>query len=106
MGKQIDIAIAERRFDDAVARLKDAERDLTFRRRRVGNRINSRSTPPAQRKIDEVTMKQLNAKMDKICASLRGKNSLIRKAARMRPVRVAKKRSGKPRSRAPRHRLP
>jgi len=80
-GKQVDLAIRQHRWKDAEALARRAEQILTVRRRQVSQRRHSRKGRGRQWKIELATEKNLNQKIDALCEMLRGKDSLVRRAA-------------------------
>jgi hypothetical protein len=85
-GKEIDIAIARKDWAKAEALLRKAESALTVKRRERTNRMIKLPKGSKQKQIDAQSITALNRKIDAICATLRGKDPLIKRALKQKQI--------------------
>ena len=70
LGNHIDAAVAAGKADRAIELMRQSERRLTLKRRRIGERMRAARTPEdSARALAE--MNAINAVMDDICFNLR-----------------------------------
>ncbi len=83
-GKRIDWLLGHGQLVEAELLLRAAERDLTVRRKNRGQRLLRFPSNSRQHKIDKAQMALLNMKLGLICNTLRKRNGVGWRAAKIR----------------------